>query len=302
MFALRQPALISVCFWGWSVGSVAASCRGIIAGGGSGWGWQHSPNTLCLAFAAESCPRSPAVPSSPPALILSEAPQPLSAEALAPALQQLDLAAPTTVQVRTMSVPRFPHPQGLEYNACFPPACQAPFAFPAELRPLQVCQGQADKLQWQGANGHMERDSSRGKHADLAVVIPQWGHQGSSPPCSLPTDICAFCHKAVGPQEPTVEAMRKQYHADCFTCRTCQRRLAGQRYYQRDGRPTCDACYQVGDVRDGGISGSDGILGNDGIRGAVPSWGALAVGEQWDLSCHVPACRPRWRNVPSARG
>lgn len=64
-------------------------------------------------------------------------------------------------------------------------------------------------------------------------------------PCSLPTDICAFCHKAVGPQEPTVEAMRKQYHADCFTCRTCQRRLAGQRYYQRDGRPICDACYQV---------------------------------------------------------
>uniref|UniRef100_A0A493U375 LIM zinc-binding domain-containing protein n=1 Tax=Anas platyrhynchos platyrhynchos TaxID=8840 RepID=A0A493U375_ANAPP len=57
-------------------------------------------------------------------------------------------------------------------------------------------------------------------------------------------DICAFCHKAVGPREPTVEAMRKQYHADCFTCRTCQQRLAGQRYYQRDGRPTCDACYQ----------------------------------------------------------
>uniref|UniRef100_A0A8C9F0U1 Filamin-binding LIM protein 1 n=1 Tax=Pavo cristatus TaxID=9049 RepID=A0A8C9F0U1_PAVCR len=134
---------------------------------------------------------------------------------------------------------------GLEYNVCFPPACQAPFAFPAELKPLQVCQGQADKLQLQDANGHVERDSSRGKHTDLAVVVPQRGHQGSSLPCSLPTDICAFCHKAVGPQEPTVEAMRKQYHADCFTCRTCQRRLAGQRYYQRDGRPTCDACYQA---------------------------------------------------------
>lgn len=113
----------------------------------------------------------------------------------------------------------FPILKGLEYNVCFPPACQAPFAFPAELRPPQVCQGQADKPQWQDANGHIERDSSQ--------------------------DICAFCHKAVGPREPTVEAMRKQYHADCFTCRTCQRRLAGQRYYQRDGRPTCDACYQA---------------------------------------------------------
>lgn len=143
--------------------------------------------TLCLAFAAESCPHSPAVPSSPLALILSEEPQPLSTEALAPALQQLDLAAPTTAQVRTMNVPQFPHPQGLEYNACFPPACQAPFAFPAELRPLQVCQGQADKLQWQDANGHGERNGSRGKHTDLAVLVrdPQWATKAA--PALLPS-------------------------------------------------------------------------------------------------------------------
>uniref|UniRef100_A0A8C3IZT9 Filamin binding LIM protein 1 n=1 Tax=Calidris pygmaea TaxID=425635 RepID=A0A8C3IZT9_9CHAR len=74
-------------------------------------------------------------------------------------------------------------------------------------------------------------------------------------------DICAFCHKALGPREPTVEAMRKQYHADCFTCRTCHRRLAGQRYYQRDGRPTCDACYQVPVLP----RGTTGTLGRCGI-------------------------------------
>ncbi|XP_026718496.1 filamin-binding LIM protein 1 isoform X2 [Athene cunicularia] len=133
------------------------------------------------------------VPSSSPVLILSEPPQPLSAEALGPALQQLDLAAPATRQ--------------------------APSTCPAELRPPKFCQEQAGNLQWQDANGYPERDSSR--------------------------DICAFCHKALGSREPTVEAMRKQYHADCFTCRTCHRLLAGQRYYQKDGRPTCDACYQV---------------------------------------------------------
>ncbi|NXX58859.1 FBLI1 protein, partial [Scopus umbretta] len=149
-------------------------------------------NPPCLAFAAETRPAAP-VPSSPPVLVLSEAPQPLSAEALGPALQQLDLAAPATLQ--------------------------APSAFPAELRPPKFCQEQAGKPQWQDANGYLERDSSR--------------------------DICAFCHKAVGPREPTVEAMRKQYHADCFTCRTCHRLLAGQRYYQKDGRPMCDACYQA---------------------------------------------------------
>ncbi|XP_027761196.1 filamin-binding LIM protein 1 [Empidonax traillii] len=117
------------------------------------------------------------VPSFPPVLILSEAPQPLPAESLCPALQQLDLAAPGTLQV------------------------------------------QADKPQWQDANGYPERDSSR--------------------------DICAFCHKALGPREPTVEAMRKQYHPGCFTCRTCQRLLAGQSYFQRDGQPLCDTCYQA---------------------------------------------------------
>ncbi|NXW62514.1 FBLI1 protein, partial [Eurystomus gularis] len=149
-------------------------------------------NPLCLAFTAETHPAAP-VPSSPPVLVLTEAPQPLSAEALGPALQQLDLAAPT--------------------------ALQAPSAFPAKLRPPKFSQDQAGKPQWQDANGYPERDSSR--------------------------DICAFCHKVLGPREPTVEAMRKQYHAGCFTCRTCHRHLAGQRYYQRDGRPTCDTCYQA---------------------------------------------------------
>ncbi|XP_075629564.1 filamin-binding LIM protein 1 isoform X1 [Balearica regulorum gibbericeps] len=140
----------------------------------------------------ETHPAAPK-PSSPPVLVLSEAPQPLSAEALGPALQQLDLAAPASFQ--------------------------APSAFPAELRLPKFCQEQAGQPQWQDANGYLERDSSR--------------------------DICAFCHKALGPREPTVEAMRKQYHANCFTCRTCHRLLAGQRYYQKDGRPTCDTCYQA---------------------------------------------------------
>ncbi|NWV65128.1 FBLI1 protein, partial [Malurus elegans] len=96
---------------------------------------------------------------------------------------------------------------------------QAPSTFPAELKPPVFCQEQAGKQQWQDTNGYPERDSSR--------------------------DICAFCHKALGPQELTVEAMRKQYHPDCFTCRTCHRLLAGQRYFQKDGCPMCDTCFQA---------------------------------------------------------
>uniref|UniRef100_A0A8C4M9T5 Filamin-binding LIM protein 1 n=2 Tax=Equus asinus TaxID=9793 RepID=A0A8C4M9T5_EQUAS len=68
-------------------------------------------------------------------------------------------------------------------------------------------------------------------------------------PAGLPereasTDICAFCHKTVSPRELAVEAMKRQYHAQCFTCRTCRRQLAGQSFYQKDGRPLCEPCYQ----------------------------------------------------------
>ncbi|XP_075462040.1 filamin-binding LIM protein 1 isoform X2 [Ascaphus truei] len=57
-------------------------------------------------------------------------------------------------------------------------------------------------------------------------------------------DICAFCHKAILPHAAAIEAMKKQYHADCFTCRKCHRLLAGQLYYQMDGQPICDLCYK----------------------------------------------------------
>lgn len=58
------------------------------------------------------------------------------------------------------------------------------------------------------------------------------------------SDICAFCHKTIAPNAATIEAMRKQYHASCFTCRKCHRLLAGQMYYQKEGQPICDHCYK----------------------------------------------------------
>ncbi|KAI4578621.1 hypothetical protein MJG53_020875 [Ovis ammon polii x Ovis aries] len=67
---------------------------------------------------------------------------------------------------------------------------------------------------------------------------------GRSQPVSSTLDICAFCHKTVSPRELAVEAMKRQYHAQCFTCRVCRRQLAGQSFYQKDGRPLCEPCYQ----------------------------------------------------------
>ncbi|KAJ6656794.1 hypothetical protein lerEdw1_003125 [Lerista edwardsae] len=63
-------------------------------------------------------------------------------------------------------------------------------------------------------------------------------------PRLLPPDICAFCHKALSPRAPAIEAMNKQYHAGCFTCRRCHCALAGQRFYQKEGRPLCVGCYK----------------------------------------------------------
>lgn len=58
------------------------------------------------------------------------------------------------------------------------------------------------------------------------------------------TDVCAFCHKTISPRKLAVEAMKRQYHVHCFTCRTCHCHLAGQKFYQKDGRPLCKLCYQ----------------------------------------------------------
>ncbi|KAM6434403.1 filamin-binding LIM protein 1 [Liasis olivaceus] len=57
-------------------------------------------------------------------------------------------------------------------------------------------------------------------------------------------DACAFCHKGISPGTLALEAMNKRYHVECFACRTCQGALAGQRYYQKEGRPLCVPCYQ----------------------------------------------------------
>ncbi|XP_074831402.1 filamin-binding LIM protein 1 isoform X2 [Natator depressus] len=103
-----------------------------------------------------------------------------------------------------------------------PVSRQASSTFPAEprqhkIQPTSLEQVDEHQAPKQNVNGHLERDIST---------------------------VCAFCHKAIAPRTPTIEAMNKQYHADCFTCRTCHGQLAGQHYYQKEGRPLCNSCYK----------------------------------------------------------
>uniref|UniRef100_A0A8C3WHY7 Filamin-binding LIM protein 1 n=1 Tax=Catagonus wagneri TaxID=51154 RepID=A0A8C3WHY7_9CETA len=86
-----------------------------------------------------------------------------------------------------------------------------------------------------GSAGRLRSWAPPGRAAASVPAVPPQLSNG---------DICAFCHKTVSPRELAVEAMKRQYHAQCFTCRVCRRQLAGQSFYQKDGRPLCEPCYQ----------------------------------------------------------
>ncbi|XP_053137421.1 filamin-binding LIM protein 1 isoform X2 [Hemicordylus capensis] len=91
--------------------------------------------------------------------------------------------------------------------------------------------------------------SPAGRREPNALPLTQQAGEQPPPPGrkvahAVSTDICAFCHKGLCPRGPAVEAMNKQYHADCFTCRTCSGALVGQHYYQKEGRPLCVACFK----------------------------------------------------------
>uniref|UniRef100_UPI00398E3518 filamin-binding LIM protein 1 isoform X2 n=1 Tax=Pristiophorus japonicus TaxID=55135 RepID=UPI00398E3518 len=58
------------------------------------------------------------------------------------------------------------------------------------------------------------------------------------------SDICAVCNQLIPPTIPAINTMNKIFHEDCLKCRKCQCRLVGKTYYNLDGNPHCDSCYQ----------------------------------------------------------
>ncbi|XP_043355873.1 filamin-binding LIM protein 1 isoform X1 [Dermochelys coriacea] len=203
----------------------------------SNGGFSSFPRPVLLDFSTGSDPESP-LPSPPPYLLPDELNAPL-VETLCPDLQKLHMSSPVSQQVQNaavisqaldqlglhqsttepaQSLSKMPAPA---QNAFFP-LHQASSTFPAEpkqhiIQPTSLEQVDEHQAPKQNVNGHLERDIST---------------------------VCAFCHKAIAPRTPTIEAMNKQYHADCFTCRICHGQLAGQRYYQKEGRPLCNSCYK----------------------------------------------------------
>ncbi|PAV87773.1 hypothetical protein WR25_03802 isoform A [Diploscapter pachys] len=60
---------------------------------------------------------------------------------------------------------------------------------------------------------------------------------------SLKGHMCVSCGKEITADKPGCTAMDQVYHVACFTCKKCQRVLAGASFYNIDNSPTCENCY-----------------------------------------------------------
>ncbi|XP_056385060.1 zyxin isoform X1 [Hyla sarda] len=57
-------------------------------------------------------------------------------------------------------------------------------------------------------------------------------------------DRCKICGQGLSRTETVVRAGEHLYHVHCFTCSKCDQQLQGQQYYECEGRPLCEDCYQ----------------------------------------------------------
>ncbi|XP_073409150.1 zyxin isoform X4 [Dendrobates tinctorius] len=57
-------------------------------------------------------------------------------------------------------------------------------------------------------------------------------------------DRCKLCGQGLSRTETVVRAGEHLYHVHCFTCSKCDQQLQGQQYYECEGRPLCEDCYQ----------------------------------------------------------
>ncbi|XP_063818745.1 zyxin isoform X2 [Pseudophryne corroboree] len=57
-------------------------------------------------------------------------------------------------------------------------------------------------------------------------------------------DRCKLCGQGLSKTETVVRAGEHLYHVHCFTCTKCDQQLQGQQYYEDQGRPLCEDCYQ----------------------------------------------------------
>jgi len=70
----------------------------------------------------------------------------------------------------------------------------------------------------------------RSSMEDLSTATPSKG-------------VCATCRKPIHAQ--LMQALGKSYHTSCFVCTNCGESLGTGTFYQTDGNPNCQRCYEA---------------------------------------------------------
>lgn len=59
------------------------------------------------------------------------------------------------------------------------------------------------------------------------------------------TDNCCKCGEGISNERPGCTALDQMFHVACFTCKECDKQLAGGSFYNVDGKPLCEQDYVV---------------------------------------------------------
>jgi paxillin len=56
--------------------------------------------------------------------------------------------------------------------------------------------------------------------------------------------VCAGCRKYINTTQK-IQAMGREYHPEHFQCSTCNKVIGNGNFYEKEGQPQCDGCYQM---------------------------------------------------------
>lgn len=114
---------------------------------------------------------------------------------------------------------------------------------------------QLDAIQRKSPQPNMQRPSEPDRTAhglnmkeveELEMLTQQLMREMDKQPTadSHAMDRCKLCGHGLSRTETVVRAGEHLYHVHCFTCTKCDQQLQGQQYYECEGRPLCEDCYQ----------------------------------------------------------
>ncbi|XP_069610332.1 zyxin isoform X3 [Ranitomeya imitator] len=134
----------------------------------------------------------------------------------------------------------FPPPPPPEFAEPFPPPIEESFPSPPSLEETSLVTGIGD-IQDRTAHGLNMKEVE-----ELEMLTQQLMQEMDKQPTvdSQTMDRCKLCGQGLSRTETVVRAGEHLYHVHCFTCSKCDQQLQGQQYYECEGRPLCEDCYQ----------------------------------------------------------